>query len=44
LLLAQGKAEMISEVEGGRAETTTNMLTGIIQALDDAGLKKRSSG
>lgn len=39
LLLAQGRAEMISEVEGGRAETTANMLTGIIQALDDAGLK-----
>ena len=39
LLLAQGRAEMISEVEGGRAETTANMLTGIIQALADAGLK-----
>jgi hypothetical protein len=40
LLLAQGKAEMISEEEGGRSETTVNMLRGIIQALEDAGLNK----
>jgi len=40
LLLAQGKAEMISEEEGGRSETTVNMLRGIVQALDDAGLEK----
>lgn len=40
LLLAQGKAEMISEEEGGRSETTVNMLRGIVQALDDVGLEK----
>jgi hypothetical protein len=40
LILAQGKAEMISEEEGGRSETTVNMLRGIGQALADSGINK----
>ncbi|MBI5297988.1 MAG: hypothetical protein HY869_21130 [Chloroflexi bacterium] len=38
MLLAQGKAEIISEEEGGRSQTTVSMLGGIVQALKDAGL------
>jgi hypothetical protein len=36
LILAQGRAEQISQEEGGRSESTATMLKSIIQALDDA--------
>jgi hypothetical protein len=36
LILAQGRAEQISQEEGGRSESTATMLKSILQALDDA--------
>ncbi|RPI92772.1 MAG: hypothetical protein EHM40_11970 [Chloroflexi bacterium] len=36
LILAQGRAEQISQEEGGRSESTATMLKSIIQSLDDA--------
>jgi hypothetical protein len=35
LIRAEGKAEQISQTEGGRIEKTTSMLRGILQALDE---------
>lgn len=38
LIRAEGKAEQISQTEGGRIEKTTSMLRGILQALKDVNL------
>ncbi len=38
LIRAQGKAEQISQTEGGRIEKTTSMLRGILQSLEDVDL------
>jgi hypothetical protein len=38
IIRAQGEAEIISTEERGRAESQVTILTGIIQALDDANL------
>lgn len=35
LIRAEGKAEQISQTEGGRIEKTTSMLRGILQALEE---------
>lgn len=39
LIRAEGKAEQISQIEGGRIEKTNSMLRGILQALKDVNLK-----
>jgi hypothetical protein len=39
LIRAEGKAEQISQTEGGRIEKTTSMLRGILQALGDVNLE-----
>lgn len=39
LIRAQGKAEQISQTEGGRIEKTASMLRGIVRVLKDARLK-----
>lgn len=39
LIRAEGKAEQISQTEGGRIEKTTSMLRGILQALNDVNLE-----
>ena len=38
LIRAEGKAEQISQTEGGRIEKTTSMLRGILQSLEDVNL------
>jgi hypothetical protein len=39
LIRAEGKAEQISQTEGGRIEKTTSMLRGILQALNEVNLE-----